>query len=329
MRRIGSRFRGIAATLAAVAALGLAACSVAPPQPPVPVSEPEPVVVDQPPPHVAEPEPQPDPVPAAPKLPPVAIVMTSGQPAYADVASELAARFDDYEVYDLSNRSQPPVSVLRIINDSGKGAIVAIGLRAAQSSIAMADIPVVFSQVFNHQDYDLITDQSRGVASLPPPDAQLSAWKDLDPTLARVGMIIGDGHDGLIEDAQLAAERHGIELRIQIANSDQETMYFFRRMVRDIDGFWLLPDNRILSARVLREMIDEANRLRVPVAVPNDSMLAMGATISLSTVAADIADTIVKVLRDIQLGDLSNVPAITPLSEIRVTTHETARVADR
>jgi len=289
--------------------------------------EPEPVVVDA---SVGViPEPEPTPVPAAPGLPPVAIVLTNGKPAYADIARELANRFDDFAVYDLSDPRQPPVSILRVINDSGRGAVIAIGLRAAQSSVAMADVPVVFSQVFNHQDHDLVTDYSRGVASLPPLDAQLAAWKELDPTLARVGAIIGDGHDELIEEARLAAARAGIELRVQIANSDQETMYFFRRMVRDIDGFWLFPDNRILSARVLRDMIDEANRLRVPVAVPNESMLAMGGTISLSTVAADIADAIVNVVRDIQAGDLESIPAVTPLSAIRVATNETTRVADR
>jgi len=100
-------------------------------------------------------------------------------------------------------------------------------------------------------------------------------------------------------------------------------------MVRDIDGFWLLPDNRILSTRILEQMLDEANRQRVPVAAPKESMLAMGATLSLSTVAADIADTIIKVIRRIEAGDLEKIPPITSLSEIRVKTNGAVQVADR
>lgn len=325
MRGIGSRIRGIASFGAAVVALSLAGCGL---QPPAPDPEaPEPVVVEEPAPVL--PEPDPVPLPEPPKLPPVAIVITSQQPAYADVAAELANRFDDYDIYDLSDRSRPPISVLRIINDSGSGAVVAIGLRAAQSSVAMSDAPVVFSQVFNHRDHNLLSDNSRGVAALAPLDAQLGAWKSLDPTMVRVGAIIGEGHEDLIAEAQRAAARHNIDLRIRIAQSDQETMYLFRRMIRDIDGFWLFPDNRILSARVLRQMLDEANRLRVPVAVPNESMLEMGGTVSLGTVAADIADKIVKVIREIQAGKIASTAPITPLSEIRVTTHESVRVADR
>ena len=261
-------------------------------------------------------------VPKPPQLPPVAIVLTGGQTAYADVATELAHHFDDFVVYDLSDKSRPPVSAFRLINDSESVAVLAIGSRAAQSSVAMSDMPVVFSQVFNHQDYDLVNDKSRGVAALAPLAAQLKVWKKIDPTLTRIGLIIGEGHDDLIAEAEVAAAELDLELLVRISHSDQETLFFFRRMVRDIEGFWLFPDNRILSARVLKQMLAEANQQHVPVTVPNESMLTMGAAISISTVASDIAETIVRIVRRIQVGDIDKVPPITRLSEIRVKTND-------
>lgn len=266
---------------------------------------------------------------APPELPAVAIVLTSGEAAYADVASELTKHFSDFEIYDLSDRSEPPVSVLRRINDSNSRAVVAVGLRAAQSSVAMANTPVIFAQVFNYQDHKLLTDNSRGIAALPPLDAQLAAWKKVDPTIKRIGAIIGEGHDDLVVEAKVAAQRYDMEVDFRIAHSDQETLYFFRRMIRDIDGFWLFPDNRILSGRVLQQMLNEANRQHVPVVVPNESMLAMGANISISTVASDIANTIVKVVRQIQAGKLEQVPPISQLSEIWVTTNDAIQVVER
>jgi ABC-type uncharacterized transport system substrate-binding protein len=261
-------------------------------------------------------------VPKPPQLPPVAIVLTSGQAAYADVATELAHHFEDFVVYDLSDKSRPPVSAFRTINDSESVAVLAIGSRAAQSSVAMSDTPVVFSQVFNHQDYNLVNDKSRGVAALAPLAAQLKVWKKIDPTLTRIGLIIGEGHDDLISEAEVAAAELDLELLVRISRSDQETLFFFRRMVRDIEGFWLFPDNRILSARVLKQMLDEANQQHVPVTVPNESMLAMGAAISISTVASDIAETIVSIVRRIQAGEIDKVPPMTRLSEIRVKTND-------
>ena len=117
-------------------ALSCAACATLEPRQP----EPEPVV-HEPIEIIPAPEPTPEPVeiiPIVPEptaLPSVAIVLTNMQPAYADVATELANYFDDYKVYDLSDDSQPPISVLRVINDSNNGAVVAIGLRAAKSSV--------------------------------------------------------------------------------------------------------------------------------------------------------------------------------------------------
>jgi hypothetical protein len=267
----------------------LAGCQALPLPPPV--DEPVEVIDDQPPIVIVEPEPQPEPAPPAPPpLPPVSIVLTNSQPAYADVARELTRHFDDYTVYDLGKDSRPPVTVLRLINDS---------------------------------------DNSRGIAALPPIDAQLAAWKEADPTVSRIGLILGEGHDELITEAEIAAQRHGIDLVVQISHSDQETLYFFRRMIRDIDGFWLLPDNRVLSARVLQQMLADAKQQRVPVSVPSDSMLSLGAMISMTTKASDIASTIADVVRQIGSGDIDRVPPITPLSEIAIKTRGTQKVVTR
>ncbi len=302
-------------------ALAVSACSTLTPAPP-PVDE-FPEVAFEPPVETAEPPAPKRIIPPEPsKLPPVAIVLTSSRPAYADVAEELARVFDDYVVYNLAEDRRPPVSVLRLINDSEAQAIVAIGLRAAKSSIAMASVPVIFSQVFNYQDHDLLRQTSRGVAAVPPLDAQLTAWKEVDPTLARIGVIIGSGHDELIDDARIAAERHGIDLQVRTAQSDQETLYLFKRMVRTIDGYWLFPDNRILSARALQQIMAEAGRHNVTVAAPSESMLKIGADISFSTVAADIASKIADIVRQIEEGELAQVEPITPLAEIRVALDE-------
>jgi len=313
---------GVARLTVLTGILIISGCSVFGPDPVAP----EPVVVIPPPePVVVEPEPAPPPAPrkVEPKpLPEVAIVLTGRQPAYEEVATELGNRLENFAIYDLSDRSQPPVAAFRLINDSHSGAVVAIGLRAAKSSLSMARVPVIFSQVFNYQEHNLITESSRGVSSLAPLDAHLSAWKKVDPTLARVGLIIGEGHGELVSEAEIAASKYGIELRVQETNSDQETLYHFKRMIREIDGFWLFPDNRVLSPRVLKDMLAQANRRQVPVAVSHEAMLSMGAAISVSSVAADIAATIIEVLKQINAGNIDDVPPLTNLSEVRVVTND-------
>lgn len=334
MQRIDELAIGLRRCATLLAALVLSGCATLAPHPapssePLPEpDEPQPEIVILPPEPVAEPTP-PVNIPESHRLPPVAIVLTNSQPAFADIATELTRQFENYEIYDLSDSDLPPVSVLRLINDSESGAIVAIGLRAARSSIAMSNKPVVFSQVFNYQDHGLLKEYSRGISAVAPLDAQIAAWRKVDPTLARIGAIIGPGHGDMIAEAKISAANHGIELRVHVTYSDQETLYFFKRMIRDIDGFWLFPDNRVLSGRALRQIMSEAQRQQVPVLVHSEALLKLGASISVSSVASDIAQTITKVVREIQAGNIARVPAISALSEIRVTTNDTIQVVER
>lgn len=316
----------IARLLTVLAMLDLAGCATVPPEP-LPEESPPPEVLAEATIPIIEAPPEPPPtveIPIIRETPPpaIAIVFATREPAYEDVVLELEKHFDAFSIYDLGDKSQPPDAAFRLINDSDTAAVVAVGLSAAISAVQLSNVPVIFSQVFNHQDHDLITESSRGIAATAPLDAQISAWKELDPTVSEIGIIIGEGHEALLAEAELAAERHSVRLNIVMANSDQETLFLFKRMVQDIDGFWLFPDNRILSARVLREILQDAKRRDVTVVVPNDSMLPLGAAISITTVPSDIAEKIAEVVHQVQANRFSEVPSVTPLTAIRVTTSE-------
>jgi ABC-type uncharacterized transport system substrate-binding protein len=291
-----------------------------PPTPtPVPTAEPAPVEpIPQP--EIIEPEPI-LPEPVATK---VAIVLSARVPAYENVVIELTGLLDEFEIYDLSDRSLTQKEAFDAIRHNGAQVVVAVGLRAATFCKAITDLPVVFSQVFNVNENALDGENFKGVAAIPPLAMQLTAWRQLSPELNSIGAIIGEGHDDLIDEAMLAAEGNGLRFNHRIAKSDRETLYHFTRLAPDIDGFWLFPDNRILSASVLRQMLDYAAHHGVQVAVFNDSLLSLGAAISTTSVNADIAQTIVSVITSAVRGDMEAIPDMTPLSEIGVRTNSLA-----
>ena len=113
-------------------------------------------------------------------------------------------------------------------------------------------------------------------------------------------------------------KERGVKFHYAIASSDRETLYLFNRLVRDIDGFILFPDNRILSRSVLNEMMTYASRHRVQVAVFNEPLLDYGAMFVASTVESDIAQQITVVLDKVLSGQIDTIPAITPLTEIDI-----------
>lgn len=309
-----------------IAAVALSGCALLPADRPVAVEPPDEAVVLPAPVEPIELAPievaPPAVVVVAKPLPSVAVVLSSRHPSYDKVAAELGRKLENYTVFDLSDRSQSPVAAFHAIEDSNTSAVVAIGLRAAISATSMSKSPVVFCQVFNIRQNNLLTGNSRGVAALPPLDLQIAAWKKIDPTLQSIGAILGEGHEDLIAEAKLAAARHGIDLHVRTAKSDRETLYLFNRLVGEIDGFWLFPDNRVLSGPILQEMMSYAVRHRVRISVFSESLLAMGATLSSTTLESDIADTVIHVLREIAAGNIQNVPPVSPLSKLRITTNE-------
>lgn len=309
--------------------LALSGCALLQPEAPPPAvpatAEPEPAPEPAPPvekPRAVEPEPAVDiPLTPQPVSARVAIVIADSLPAYADVAGKLTKYLEAYAIYNLADPNQSPRQVFSTIAETEAELVVAIGLRAARFAKTFATVPVVFSQVFNVREHGLISESTRGIAVLPPLDLQLDAWREMDPTIRDIGAIVGDGHEELIAEAERAMSERGIRLHHAIANSDRETLYHFRRLIRGIDGYLLFPDNRILSRRVFSEIMTEAARHHVQVAVFNESLLKHGATFSASAVDTDIADTITIVLNEIENGNLAGVVPITPLSEIRIRTN--------
>jgi ABC-type uncharacterized transport system substrate-binding protein len=308
----------------------LSGCSMFVPLPPEPVATTEPEPIPEPLPTI-EPEPEPEPpvvvpepvIPPEPQIiaPLVAVVISDRTPAYVDVATALDSYLDHYEVYDLSDRSLLPQQAFAAISKSGASAVVAIGLPAAQAANRYSSVPVVVGQVFNISDSEILSDNVKAVSVLPPIDLQMDVWHELDPALKNVGAILGPGHEDLIAETDRAMTARGIKFHYAIAQTDRETLYLFNRLIRDIDGFILFPDNRILSRSVLSEMMAYASRHRVQVAVFNKPLLAHGAAFSSATVPSNIASTITRVLEEIIAGNINDLPPVTGLTEIDISTN--------
>ena len=289
---------------------------------PAPTVEP-PVAAPAPPP--ARP---PEAPPESPPTPPavvaedhrVAVLLSDRTPAFESVANALATRLDLVDIYDLSDKSLTPREIFDAVHAADTDVVVAVGLRATSFARSFEELPVVFSQVFNVDEVDLTVPNVKGVSVLPPLDLQLDAWLELNPNLSSVGAIVGPGHEHLVQEATAAAAEGGVRFQHRVAESDRETLYLFTRLVPDIDGFWLFPDNRVLSADILRQMLEYAKRHRVQVAVFNDALLPLGATISVTSVDDDIAATVIEVAQKLLEGFAEEIPDLSPLSEVRVAT---------
>lgn len=255
----------------------------------------------QKPPAVAEPAPEPPPKPAMQ----VVVLVSEDIPAYTDVArtiTKLAGKRSS--VRQLGSN---PLENLRTVaaygNDEHKQ-FVSIGLSASVAAKSLANRQVVFCQVFNYQDYALLSARHKGVSMTPAPQRIFATWRTLAPSITDVGVISGPGLEELIQTARAAARHYGITLHHETVNSDKEFQYAYKQMSNKVQGYWLLPDNRVLSGLALRDVMTFSVRNSKQVAVFNDDLLSLGGLFSVSSNAQDIAQQVLERLEQGQDKDV-------------------------
>ncbi len=132
-------------------------------------------------------------------------------------------------------------------------------------------------------------------------------------------MIIGPGLNDLETEARAAARAIGAELLIRESRSDKETRFQFDKLERSVDGLWLVPDNRILSSSVLRDMLATAVKRGKRVAVFNQDVMRFGGVLSAEADPRDVAEQVVARVRDIRSGPDVPGPNMKSLTRARIT----------
>jgi ABC-type uncharacterized transport system substrate-binding protein len=235
---------------------------------------------------------QPKPVPG------IAILMSDRSPAFVGVQREIEKRYSQrIENYYLGSGETENSAVQKKIQSSDIPLVVSIGLPAARMARGLSGKRVVFCQVFNYEDTDLVTPWMKGVAAMPPVNEQFRVWKQLSPRLKKVGVITGKNLSGLMEEAQAAARENGLELIHVEARSDKETLYAYKQLVPKIQGLWLVPDNRVLSREVIRDVMAHSVRAGKQVAVFSHQLLALGGLVSSESDYVDIAEQVLERLK--------------------------------
>lgn len=277
------RFRFGAVCLLALS--GLAGCATAP----VPVAQPAATTV------------------------PVAILVSNRAAMYAEVADALGARLAHARTYELNGDERKARGIVANLHAKDARSVVAIGSLATRVAAQLHGRSVVYCLDFAPSGAaGAPSANMRGVQAVPPPFKQLAAWKMLDPQLRRVTLITGRGREAFARKARAAARRLDIDLGHLEVQSDRELLYAVKRIDADVRGVWLAPDNRVLSAEVLREALAYALREGKQTLVFNSQLLRYGGLISVEADPQDVAERVLAQLRASQ-----GVPRVAPLQRAR------------
>ena len=294
-------------------------CTLGRPEPP-----PAPTVVEVPetPPPVVTPveiapELPAEPPPPPPPPPPVALLVSSDIEPYRGVERSLVNMLGGERTIVVRLEGDPGrrSAALSTLAESRVERVIAIGALAADVATESSAEHRLFCQILNFEARDLLSATSGGVKLLPPFRRQLGIWRSLSPELRSVGVISGPGQDALIDEIREATAELGVALHVRIARSDKEALYLFKRMTPGIDGFWLLPDNRVLSPGVIRGIMTYGGKHQKQIVVFNDKLLALGALMSVTGDPDDVARQALRLLEQAERGA---APIVVPLTRMQV-----------
>jgi ABC-type uncharacterized transport system substrate-binding protein len=316
-----------AARLALIAAplLALAGCAIFRPDTPVPPA-PEPVATEPtvevapPPPEPPPKKPTPAPKPKPPPVRDVVVLFQEGSDSYRDVATKIVEQLPTarYRTVLVPLHVPDSTDLLAPLVALRPAVAIAVGREAVDfARTHLASTPLVFCQVFNYQELFESGRQIWGVQPMPPLALQLRGWSTVDPSRKRIGMIVSEAQKSLVGEARAVAAG-SVEIKAEVSSSDRDTLYLFKRLAPQVNSLWLFPDNKILSPPVLRELMSYAMAHGVGVLVSNDALLSWGALASASSTPADVARNVRAVLDRVSAGSTTGLPAMTPLTEIKV-----------
>lgn len=224
-----------------------------------------------------------------------------------------------YRLARLSMAEMQIPGTLEALRHSGVDAAIAIGSEAAEFVARELEVPTVFCQVFDSEALLESSPALYGVEALPPLALQLESWLELAPGGDSIGIVLSADHQSILEAAREAAREAGVRVHVELATSDLEALYLFKRIAHSVDGFWLFPDGDILSPSTLREMLAYALEHGVQSIVFNDSLLEWGGLLSVDSRPDDVAAALGRVLDALTDASALLPPRMTPLTAVDVT----------
>jgi putative ABC transport system substrate-binding protein len=254
----------------------------------------------------------------------VLILTDSDSPGFLEVAEALSDTLPgNYEVTRMSLDTKDAAELAELMDMSMLDAAVAVGGEAAELLARAGDIPVVFCQVLDYERLLSFSPNVYGVEPFPPLSMQIERWRAESPDTRSLGVIVSTAQSDVIDEMREITRQYDIDLYARFAETDREALYRFKRLVPNIDAFWLYPDTNVLSPGVIREMLEYGFRQGVQSVVFNPPLLEWGAFLSVSAQPADVATAVIRILDRVVTGNTSELPRVAPLNRVEVEVNST------
>ncbi|HET8647779.1 MAG TPA: ABC transporter substrate binding protein [Vicinamibacteria bacterium] len=254
----------------------------------------------------------------------VALLLSSDVPAWrpAVEAVRSAATGHNVSVHDLRGSRAEAERVIAGLK--GQAAVlVAMGPLAAEAARAVAaDTPLVYCMVQDPASVSALEGPNvTGVAFSVPARNQLVAFRAVNPTARRIGVVFSSAGTGRqVEDARRAASALGIEIVARQVSSLQAVPQAVRELLAGsgaVDALWVPPDPLLLGDETRRFVMQAAVQAGKPIYASSAAMVKEGALVSNSPEVTSIGESAAGLVNRIARGEKpGRLAVVVPRTEV-------------
>src|SRR5262245_28764076 len=235
-----------------------------------------------------------------------AVILTDASVSqYADTAAAVKAKLGEVTVVDIS--ADDPVASAR---KASPKVIVAIGQKALTLVAGrVTDIPIVYATVLYPEKHGLTGSNITGVPLEVPAVTQLTRFKQVAPSVKKMGVIYSKDSGSLVEDAAASAKSLGLTIVSKVVTSPSEVGDALDDLAGRIDALWLVPDAKVINkdvfAYLLRATLDDG----IPLFGFLEGFTQAGALASIAPDYADIGARAAELAASIIKNPTASLPA--------------------
>jgi putative ABC transport system substrate-binding protein len=203
--------------------------------------------------------------------------------------------------------------------------VVAVGPLAARAARELLpELPLVYCMVPELADAGLQgAANTTGVAYFAPVRNQLAAFRAVNPSAKRIGLLVSAGAgERLAEEARKAGSGLGLEVVVAPVASPARVPQSVRDLLGatpPVDALWLLPDPILSDASARRFVLSTALEARKPVYGYSSGLVMEGALVSHAPELASIGQGAGELVGRILAGQKpERLPPVVPRSEVLI-----------
>lgn len=196
--------------------------------------------------------------------------------------------------------------------------VVGVATVAAQSFAKFArngKVKLIFTTVTDPLGASLVQNiekpgnNTSGVSNFVPLEPQLEMFKQVKPSIAKLGFLYNPGEANsisLIEKLEVVCPQFGIELVTVSASKTSEVAQSAIKLSSLVDAIFVSNDNTALSA--LRTIVKAADKQKIPVFVSDTDIIGDGAIAALGPNQYEIGKQTAKMIVQVLSGkDINNM----------------------